>query len=173
MDPADLLQYSVKNELLGIYQCTLCSEFSHKSRANVRNHIESKHFPNSFSYPCHFCEKILPSHQSLLKHKSVYHKNEVAYWNKMWNKLSRTKLLHFLFLGSLTTYIEEVEGGFMCQLCSKIMKFKHDAKRHIKMQHAQSGNEQITCDYCNKILKHQWALGDHMRRFHGLSAKQK
>jgi len=79
LDPADLLQYSVKNELLGIYQCTLCSEFSHKSRANIRNHIESKHFQNSFSYPCHFCEKILPSHQSLLKHKSVYHKNEIAY----------------------------------------------------------------------------------------------
>jgi len=75
--------------------------------------------------------------------------------------------------GSLTTYIEEVEGGFMCQLCSKIMKFKHDAKRHIKMQHAQSGNEQISCDYCSKTLKHHWALGDHMRRIHGLSAKQK
>jgi len=74
-DPADLLQYSVKNELLGIYQCTLCSEFSHKSRSNVRNHIVSKHFPNSFSYPCHFCEKILPSNQALLKHKSVFHKN--------------------------------------------------------------------------------------------------
>jgi len=75
VDPADLLQYIVKDTASGILSCSLCSHFSHRSRANVRNHIESKHFPNTFVYTCPTCAKECPSHQSLLKHKSLFHKN--------------------------------------------------------------------------------------------------
>jgi len=74
-DPADLLQYIVKDSATGSLACSLCSNFSHRSRANVRNHIESKHFPNTFVYTCPVCAKDCPSHQSLLKHKSLFHKN--------------------------------------------------------------------------------------------------
>jgi len=74
-DPADLLQYIVKDSATGNLSCSLCTNFSHRSRANVRNHIESKHFPNTFVYTCPVCFKDCPSHQSLLKHKSLFHKN--------------------------------------------------------------------------------------------------
>ena len=74
-DPADLLQYIVKDSISGNLACSLCSRFSHRSRANVRNHIESKHFPNTFVYSCPICCKNCPSHQSLLKHKSLFHKD--------------------------------------------------------------------------------------------------
>jgi len=75
-DPATLIQYIARDETTGQYQCSLCSDFSHKSRANVRNHVESKHFQNTFVYSCSYCDKTCTSHQALLKHKSVFHKNK-------------------------------------------------------------------------------------------------
>merc|ERR1712096_419232 len=77
-DPADLLQYINKDQTTGLHICSICSNFSHKSRSNVRNHIESKHFAGSFIYTCSICEKTCASHQSLLKHKSVFHKFDSA-----------------------------------------------------------------------------------------------
>ena len=67
------MKYIGKDDL-GNHFCTLCSKFSHKARANVRNHVESKHFANMFVYTCPTCGKCCPSHQSLLKHKSLFHK---------------------------------------------------------------------------------------------------
>ena len=75
------------------------------------------------------------------------------------------------FLESVSEYIEEVEGGFSCSVCAKVMRLKHDAVRHVKMQHVSSAEERVTCQHCGKTLKHRWALGDHMRKTHGLSAK--
>ena len=77
--PEDLLKYIEKDEERSCYFCTLCTSFSHKSRANVRNHVESKHFPKHFVYTCQTCGYNCPSHQSLLKHKSVFHKNTSCY----------------------------------------------------------------------------------------------
>ena len=73
-------------------------------------------------------------------------------------------------LESASDYIEEVEAGFACSVCSKVMRLKHDAVRHVKMQHVSSCTR-VTCQYCGKTLKHHWALGDHMRKTHGMSAK--
>ena len=69
LNPEDLLKYIDKIEE-GNYFCTICASFSHKNRANVRNHVESKHFTNTFLYTCPHCGKECPSHQALLKHKS-------------------------------------------------------------------------------------------------------
>jgi len=74
LQPSDLLQYTNKDPSTGKHVCTLCSNFSHSSQANVRNHIESKHFPGTFVYTCQLCGKQSPSHQGLLKHKSKWHK---------------------------------------------------------------------------------------------------
>ena len=74
-DPADLLNYIERNDQTGVYQCTICFNCSHKSRSNVRNHVESKHFPNTFQYRCPICEYQCSSQQSLLKHKSQKHRN--------------------------------------------------------------------------------------------------
>jgi len=76
LQPSDLLQYTTKDPHSGKHVCTLCSNFSHNSQANVRNHIESKHFPGTFVYTCQLCGKQSPSHQGLLKHKSKWHKSK-------------------------------------------------------------------------------------------------
>ena len=80
-------------------------------------------------------------------------------------------LIPELYLDSVSGYIEEVEAGFACSVCAKVMRLKHDAVRHVKMQHVSSSEERVTCQHCGKTLKHRWALGDHMRKTHGLSAK--
>jgi len=71
--PEDLLQYIGKDQF-GNYLCMLCNDFKHKSRANVRNHVESKHFTNMFIYECDICGKTAASQQALHRHKSSYHK---------------------------------------------------------------------------------------------------
>jgi len=71
--PEDLLQYIGKDQLAN-HLCMLCNDFKHKSRANVRNHVESKHFTNMFVYECDICGKTAASQQALHRHKSSYHK---------------------------------------------------------------------------------------------------
>merc|ERR1712083_308778 len=47
------------------YRCGLCSSFSHNSKYHVRNHVESKHFPNTYTYNCHFCDKTTSTRKAL------------------------------------------------------------------------------------------------------------
>ena len=77
-DPSELLQFVSKDpsELSKKYICTLCSKFSHSSRTNVRNHVESKHFPNMFSYACELCGQAFPSKNNVQLHRSRVHKNK-------------------------------------------------------------------------------------------------
>merc|ERR1719186_973810 len=55
-NPSELLQFLRKDPLDKKYYCTLCEKFSHKAKNLTRNHVESKHFPNTFNYPCDQCE---------------------------------------------------------------------------------------------------------------------
>ena len=66
--PGDLDQFISRVEQG--YGCHICGTFSHASRSNVRNHVESKHFPNVFVYNCDVCQKTLNSKQALQQHKS-------------------------------------------------------------------------------------------------------
>jgi len=66
--PEDLDQFISRVELG--YNCDICAAFSHASRSNVRNHVESKHFPRSFVYNCDVCRKQCNSRQALQQHKS-------------------------------------------------------------------------------------------------------
>jgi len=57
------------------YKCTLCGkENSHLN--NLRNHIESVHFPGHFSYSCHHCEKTFKTKNVLCSHISHMHKED-------------------------------------------------------------------------------------------------
>ena len=75
--PVDFNKFIHRSEAAGSnpWVCSLCSDFSHKSKYNVQNHIESKHFPNSFIYNCKFCGRefnfrnTLNSHESKCKNK--------------------------------------------------------------------------------------------------------
>ena len=66
----DLLQYVVRTERG--YECP-CGSFSHKSKANVQYHVESKHFPNHFVWNCNICGKQAKTKAALQGHKSQFH----------------------------------------------------------------------------------------------------
>jgi len=51
--PEDFNQYVVAGERGPT--CGICSAFSHHSKTNVKRHIESRHFPDSFLYSCPSC----------------------------------------------------------------------------------------------------------------------
>ena len=50
--------------------CTYCNIFKAKSITKVRYHLESKHFPGTFNYPC-ICGKNLKSKYSYNAHIKV------------------------------------------------------------------------------------------------------
>jgi len=62
--------------------CTLCGVFRNKTITNVRCHIESKHFPGTFTYSCPICGKQCNSKTSLRDHNSFckkVHQNLAGY----------------------------------------------------------------------------------------------
>ena len=65
----DLRQYAVRTE--SGYEC-FCG-FSHRWKANVLCHIESKHFPEHFVWNCNICGNQAKTKQALQSHKYVYH----------------------------------------------------------------------------------------------------
>jgi len=76
-DPSELLQFVSKatsDQGKSNFVCTICKTFSHLYRTNVRNHVESKHFPNMFSYECEHCGQTFPSKNSLQIHRHRVHK---------------------------------------------------------------------------------------------------
>jgi len=66
-DPKEMDQFIVRANGKD-YLCVLCNQFSHHSRHSVRNHVESKHFPNSFSYPCTECGKMCSTRKAYENH---------------------------------------------------------------------------------------------------------
>lgn len=57
----------------GTFACALCS-FNMTRRLHVRNHVESKHFPNTFTYPCPICDKEFGTNKAFSNHKNLEHK---------------------------------------------------------------------------------------------------
>ena len=81
IDPSDLLQFVVKDtnavtasDSRPKYVCNICFKFSHQGKTNVRNHVETKHFPGQFVYNCEQCLMSFPSKNVLQLHKSRNHK---------------------------------------------------------------------------------------------------
>ena len=64
------------------FKCTLCGK-QNSLKTNVRNHIESVHFPGHFSYNCNHCKKTFKAKNALCVHVSLMHRNE-----KMWCNMS-------------------------------------------------------------------------------------
>jgi len=72
-DPSELLQFVQKDEQDQKYHCTLCGKFSHKWSSCTRNHVESKHFPTTFCYPCNECEMVFNTKTTFNLHRSKMH----------------------------------------------------------------------------------------------------
>ena len=77
-NPEELLQFVIRSEQeTGKFMCSICLSFAHAKKYHVRNHVESKHFPNTFEYPCSICKKsyftrkALESHLSKCKQQSL------------------------------------------------------------------------------------------------------
>ena len=75
-DPSELLQFVRKDPTDKKFYCTLCENFCHKARTMTGNHVESQHFPNTFSYPCDLCGNVLTTKTNLWLHRSRKHLNK-------------------------------------------------------------------------------------------------
>ncbi|XP_023339285.1 protein tramtrack, beta isoform isoform X12 [Eurytemora carolleeae] len=59
-----------------LHACTICTQFMHKTKYNVRCHLESKHFPNTQQYTCTICLKVISTRKAYDGHMYRYHKNK-------------------------------------------------------------------------------------------------
>ena len=73
-DPSDLLQFVRRDQADKKFYCTLCENFSHIVKTHARNHVESKHYPNAFSYSCDQCEETFTTKTNLNAHRTRKHK---------------------------------------------------------------------------------------------------
>ena len=78
-DPSDLLKYVARDPTTGRNYCRLCNNFSHSGRSHVRNHVESKHFPDIFTYECDQCDRTFTTKNGVANHRSVAHKPDKSY----------------------------------------------------------------------------------------------
>ena len=104
LDPEELFQYVRRDPGDQRFYCTLCSLFSHASRTNCRNHVEARHFPNTFHYPCDSCDSTFTTKSTWAMHKSKKHNIRRQQEQNMWMSTSileidRGKMkLSYLFL---------------------------------------------------------------------------
>jgi len=78
-NPSDLLQYVLPHQFeddsgKSGFICGICFQFKHIWKANVRNHVESKHFKGQFVYKCDICGSFKTSKQEMYACKSGHHR---------------------------------------------------------------------------------------------------
>ena len=69
----DFTQYILKEPHDKGYYCSFCEQFRRRAVGDVRNHVESKHFPNTFSYPCSDCGDVMGTRKALERHRQRIH----------------------------------------------------------------------------------------------------
>ena len=63
----------------------------------------------------------------------------------------------------MDSLISDTGAGTMCLLCHKVLAYRHDARRHIRMKHS-GDNTGVTCQLCGTKSKHRWSHAEHMRQ---------
>jgi len=73
-DRLSLMQYITQNSVgaSASFQCTLCGKINGQKN-NIMNHVESIHFPGSFTYHCQLCDKTVQTKSALNLHNARYH----------------------------------------------------------------------------------------------------
>jgi len=85
-DPSDLLQFVRRDPTDSKFHCSLCDKFSHQTRANTRNHVESKHFPKMFNYQCDQCDMSFNTKSNMAMHRSRKHRTNKESFNESYNE---------------------------------------------------------------------------------------
>jgi len=75
-DPSDLLQFVRKDPSDQKFYCSLCENFSHKVISHARNHVESKHYPDFFTYSCDQCGDTFTTKTNLNAHRTRKHRQD-------------------------------------------------------------------------------------------------
>ena len=88
-DPSKLYEYVGYDAESGRHVCLKCSNFSHKSRSNARNHVEAVHFPALFTYSCQVCGQETGSKNALNIHMTRFHKTRNVAGPPQWMTLSQ------------------------------------------------------------------------------------
>jgi len=75
-DPEDLYRFVEKDNsgMKGAFFCTMCGK-KQPTRRDVRNHVESIHFPDMFTYNCDYCHKQFKTKKSKDWHLTSSHKD--------------------------------------------------------------------------------------------------
>jgi len=78
--PSDLLQFVLPHLFEDDsgktgFVCGICFQFKHIWKANVRNHVESKHFKGQFVYKCDICGAIKNSKQEMYACKTMHNRS--------------------------------------------------------------------------------------------------
>jgi len=76
LDPSTLLEFVVFDPESAKHVCLKCPNFSHKSRSNVRNHVEAVHYSGHFTYACQVCGQQAASRNALNIHMTRFHKKQ-------------------------------------------------------------------------------------------------
>ena len=57
------------------FMCCVCQQTG-LNRRDVRNHVESRHFPDAFTYTCELCSRVMKTKKALNNHKYTKHRAE-------------------------------------------------------------------------------------------------
>ena len=166
------------------FQCNICSKmFKHKSHLTVHTH---KHTEEFCAY-CKVCDKKFVSSSSYNSHLRANHKDKSYICDKCGRQLSSLwalkehKLTHgtnyrnerqkvceycgktYLTERNLRSHIKKAhtnEGGYMCNVCGKVLSGKKVLETHMRRH---TGEKHFCCGYCEKAFSSKEYLIVHER----------
>ena len=169
--PQDFDQYVTKLAD-GTFRCEICYEVM-KSSGNLKSHVESKHFPNVFSYQCHVCNVTLGTKKALYRHRQRNKDCQIA--SVLWNaeiKIRWTFSTAWIIAGSLRApedFIQYVlrngDGSHSCTLCEHKQKLMFDVRNHVESKHFPN-TFTYSCEFCAMSFGTRSAYLGHKKKFH-------
>ena len=116
-NPSDLLQYVLPHLLAedsgpgkSGFVCGICFQFKHIWKANVRNHVESKHFKGQFVYKCDICGAEKTSKQEMYACKSDHNRHSKSILSWIYSFISLDEI-------NMTTFYQSLATGIQIRVC--------------------------------------------------------
>ena len=153
--PEDFKQFVLRLESES-FGCQLCS-YQQKQFGIVNNHVESKHFPNTFNYSCSYCNKIFGTNKAF-----VCHKNTTSISPKFKNCLGTIHSPE-----DFEQYIirNNGQGRIGCQLCQHTVLNFTDMRNHVESIHFPN-TFSYKCPFCDQAFGTNKAFKVHKQRSH-------